>query len=106
MSSKTTTQEVKHQKYENMSKKTLLNRLLKTEAKLDKLKQELSDKKDLVKFLRIKTKNNIDEKQYYTLENAPSMKNFKEEFEALPKDEQKNIRNEVYRECGLNADNN
>lgn len=47
---------------------------------------------------------NSGKKLFYTLKNAPSMKNFKQEFEALSKDEQKNLKNEVYKECGLNAD--
>lgn len=57
---------IDYQKYENMSKRTIFNHLLKAEAKLSSLEQDFKNKiatqKELVKFLRAKTKSKIDEK--------------------------------------------
>ena len=57
---------IDYQKYENMSKRTIFNHLLKAEAKLSSLEEDFKNKiatqKELVKFLRAKTKSKIDEK--------------------------------------------
>ena len=56
---------IDYQKYELMDKRTVFNHLLKAEAKLNALEQEFKTKikvqKELVKFLKAKSK--IDEKE-------------------------------------------
>ncbi|RKV95416.1 MAG: formate dehydrogenase [Campylobacter sp.] len=57
---------INYEKYETMSKRSIFNQLLKAEAKLSSLEQDFKEKisaqRELVKFLRAKTKSKIDEK--------------------------------------------
>lgn len=58
---------INYEKYENMDRRTIFNQLLKAEEKLTKLEKDFKTKitiqKELVKFLRAKTKSKIDEKE-------------------------------------------
>lgn len=58
---------INYEKYEAMSKRNIFNQLLKAEAKLSALEQDFKEKisaqKELVKFLRAKTKSKIYEKE-------------------------------------------
>ena len=72
---------IDYQKYESMSKRTIFNHLLKAEAKLGSLEQDFKNKintqKELVKFLRAKTKSKIDEKNI----SIPALDEAIKEFE-------------------------
>jgi hypothetical protein len=63
-----------------MDKRKLFNNLINAEKKkIYKLEQNFKNKidiqKELVKFLRAKTKSKIDEPKFYSLSEAPSIKN-------------------------------
>lgn len=98
---------INYEKYENMDRRTIFNQLLKAEEKLTKLekdfKTKISTQKELVKFLRAKTKSKIDEPKFYSLSEAPSIKKLDAEFEKLSKHEQEALIAEVKEEMGENV---
>lgn len=98
---------INYEKYENMDRRTIFNQLLKAEEKLTKLEKDFRTKitiqKELVKFLRAKTKSKIDEPKFYNLSEAPSIKKLDAEFEKLPKHEQEALIAEVKKEMGENV---
>ena len=98
---------INYEKYENMDRRTIFNQLLKAEEKLTKLEKDFKTKitiqKELVKFLRSKTKSKIDEPKFYSLSEAPSIKKLDAEFEKLPKHEQEALIAEVKKEMGENV---
>lgn len=98
---------INYEKYENMDRRTIFNQLLKAEEKLTKLEKDFKTKitiqKELVKFLRAKTKSKIDEPKFYSLSEAPSIKKLDAEFEKLSKHEQKALIAEVKKEMGENV---
>ena len=89
-----------------MDKRKLFNNLINAEKKLYKLEQDFKNKidiqKELVKFLRAKTKSKIDEPKFYSLSETPSIKKLDAEFEKLPKHEQEVLITEVKKEMGEN----
>lgn len=98
---------INYEKYENMDRRTIFNQLLKAEEKLTKLEKDFKAKitiqKELVKFLRAKTKSKIDEPKFYSLSEAPSIKKLDAEFEKLSKHEQEALIAEVKKEMGENV---
>lgn len=98
---------INYEKYENMDRRTIFNQLLKAEEKLTKLekdfKAKITTQKELVKFLRAKTKSKIDEPKFYSLSEAPSIKKLDAEFEKLSKHEQEALIAEVKKEMGENV---
>lgn len=98
---------INYEKYENMDRRTIFNQLLKAEEKLTKLEKDFKIKitiqKELVKFLRAKTKSKIDEPKFYSLSEAPSIKKLDAEFEKLSKHEQEALIAEVKKEMGENV---
>ena len=98
---------INYEKYENMDRRTIFNQLLKAEEKLTKLEKDFKTKltiqKELVKFLRAKTKSKIDEPKFYSLSEAPSIKKLDAEFEKLSKHEQEALIAEVKKEMGENV---
>lgn len=98
---------INYEKYENMDRRTIFNQLLKAEEKLTKLEKDFKTKitiqKELVKFLRAKTKSKIDEQKFYSLSEAPSIKKLDAEFEKLSKHEQEALIAEVKKEMGENV---
>jgi hypothetical protein len=98
---------INYEEYENMDRRTIFNQLLKAEEKLTKLEKDFKTKitiqKELVKFLRAKTKSKIDEPKFYSLSEAPSIKKLDAEFEKLPKHEQEALIAEVKKEMGENV---
>ena len=66
-------------------------------------KTKITIQKELVKFLRAKTKSKIDEPKFYSLSEAPSIKKLDAEFEKLPKHEQEALIAEVKKEMGENV---
>lgn len=98
---------INYEKYENMDRRTIFNQLLKAEEKLTKLEKDFKTKittqKELVKFLRAKTKSKIDEPKFYSLSEAPSIKKLDAEFEKLSKHEQEALISEVKKEMGENV---
>ncbi|WP_297576590.1 hypothetical protein [uncultured Campylobacter sp.] len=98
---------INYEKYENMDRRTIFNQLLKAEKKLYKLEKDFKTKittqKELVKFLRAKTKSKINEPKLYSLSEAPSIKKLDAEFEKLPKHEQEALIAEVKKEMGENV---
>lgn len=65
---------INYQKYESMSQKTIFNHLLKAEAKLSLLEENFKNKinaqKELVKFLRAKSKINKKNVSFPALDEA------------------------------------
>lgn len=98
---------INYEKYENMDRRIIFNQLLKAEEKLTKLEKDFKTKitfqKELVKFLRAKTKSKIDEPEFYSLSEAPSIKKLDAEFEKLPKHEQEALIAEVKKEMCENV---
>ena len=98
---------INYEKYENMDRRTIFNQLLKAEEKLTKLEKDFKTKitiqKELVKFLRAKTKSKFDEPKFYSLSEAPSIKKLDAEFEKLSKHEQEALIAEVKKEMGENV---
>ena len=98
---------INYEKYENMDRRTIFNQLLKAEEKLTKLEEDFKTKitiqKELVKFLRAKTKSKIDEPKFYSLSEAPSIKKLDAEFEKLSEHEQEALIAEVKKEMGENV---
>lgn len=98
---------INYEKYENMDRRTIFNQLLKAEEKLTKLEKDFKTKitiqKELIKFLRAKTKSKIDEPKFYSLSEAPSIKKLDAEFEKLSKHEQEALIAEVKKEMGENV---
>lgn len=98
---------INYEKYENMDRRTIFNQLLKAEEKLTKLEKDFKTKitiqKELVKFLRAKTKSKIDEPKFYSLSEAPSIKKLDAKFEKLSKHEQEALIAEVKKEMGENV---
>lgn len=98
---------INYEKYENMDRRTIFNQLLKAEEKLTKLEKDFKTKitiqKELVKFLRAKTKSKINEPKFYSLSEAPSIKKLDAEFEKLSKHEQEALIAEVKKEMGENV---
>ena len=98
---------INYEKYENMDRRTIFNQLLKAEEKLTKLEKDFKTKitiqKELVKFLRAKTKSKIDEPKFYSLSEEPSIKKLDAEFEKLSKHEQEALIAEVKKEMGENV---
>lgn len=98
---------INYEKYENMDRRTIFNQLLKAEEKLTKLEKDFKTKitiqKELVKFLRAKTKSKIDEPKFYSLSETPSIKKLDAEFEKLSKHEQEALIAEVKKEMGENV---
>lgn len=100
---------IDYEKYENMSKKTIFNHFLKAEQKLklleENFKEKIKQQKELVKFLKAKTKNKLNEKEVlnktYTIKSSSIMKKLRKDFEKLSQAEQEQVKQEVYKECGL-----
>lgn len=56
-------QTIAYEKYESMDKRSLFNALLNAEKKFERMRENLNVQKELIKFLKAKTKKKIDEKE-------------------------------------------
>ncbi|HDX6307844.1 TPA: hypothetical protein RPW25_001946 [Campylobacter fetus subsp. venerealis] len=54
---------ITYEKYEYMTKRQIFTALLNAEKKFEKMKSDLESQKDLVNFLKAKSKKKIDEKE-------------------------------------------
>ena len=57
-------QTIAYEKYESMDKRSLFNALLNAEKKFERMRENLNVQKELIKFLKAKTKKKIDEISY------------------------------------------
>ena len=68
----------------------------KKQAKIkEKLKQELSEIKELIAYLKFQVKSNLDKPRFYNVENAPSLNALRAEVEKMPQEQVKKIKAEV-----------
>ena len=90
---------INYDKYANMSINQLVTALTNAERKQakieEKLKQELSEIKELIAYLKSQVKSNLDKPRFYTTENAPSLNALRAEVEKMPQDQVEKIKAEV-----------
>lgn len=90
---------IDYNKYSNMTQRQILNSLIKAEKQEQKIKKQmqekLSQKQELIKFLKTKMKESLDKPKYYTLENSPAIKQIRKDFENLPKEQQMELEKEL-----------
>lgn len=90
---------INYDKYANMSINQLVTALTNAERKQakieEKLKQELSEIKELIAYLKSQVKSNLDKPRFYTTENAPSLNTLRAEVEKMPQDQVEKIKAEV-----------
>ena len=90
---------INYDKYSTMSINQLisaLNNAEKKQAKIEeKLKQELSEIKELIAYLKFQVKSNLDKPRFYNVENAPSLNALREEVEKMPQEQVKKIKAEI-----------
>lgn len=75
---------IDYDKYAGMNKRQLMNALLSAEKKEQKIKADLSNQCELIKFLKSKIKESLDSPKYYTLEASPALKKNNEWAKANP----------------------
>ena len=96
---------INYDKYANMSINQLVTALTNAERKQakieEKLKQELSEIKELIAYLKSQVKSNLDKPRFYTTENAPSLNALRAEVEKMPQDQVEKIKAEVNAEFGV-----
>ena len=96
---------INYDKYANMSINQLVTALTNAERKQakieEKLKQELSEIKELIAYLKSQVKSNLDKPRFYTTENAPSLNTLRAEVEKMPQDQVEKIKAEVNAEFGV-----
>ena len=96
---------IDYEKYNNMSQKQLLASLNNAEKKEQKIKNDMSKNKQLIKFLKSKIKESIDKPKYYTLETSPAMKKFRKWRDENP-EQAEQIAQELEEEMKSYADHN
>ena len=75
---------IAYEKYTNMSRRQLLNSLLAAEKQEQKIKAQMQEKQELIKFLKVKIKESLDAPKHYTLETSPAIKKIDEWAKANP----------------------
>ena len=90
---------INYDKYSTMSINQLVAALTNAEKKQakieEKLKQELSEIKELIAYLKFQVKSNLDKPRFYNVENAPSLNALREEVEKMPQEQVEKIKAEV-----------
>ena len=90
---------INYDKYSTMSINQLVSALTNAEKKQakieEKLKQELSEIKELIAYLKSQIKSNLDKPRFYNVENAPSLNTLRAEVEKMPQDQVEKIKAEV-----------
>ena len=90
---------INYDKYSTMSINQLVSALTNAEKKQakieEKLKQELSEIKELIAYLKSQIKSSLNKPRYYTIENAPSLNALREEVEKMPQEQVKKIKAEI-----------
>ena len=90
---------INYDKYSTMSINQLVSALTNAEKKQakieEKLKQELSEIKELIAYLKFQVKSNLDKPRFYNVENAPSLKALRAEVEKMPQEQVEKIKAEV-----------
>ena len=90
---------INYDKYSTMSINQLisaLNNAEKKQAKIkEKLKQELSEVKELISYLKSQVKTSLDKPRFYNVENAPSLNALRAEVEKMPQEQVEKIKAEV-----------
>ena len=90
---------INYDKYSTMSINQLisaLNNAEKKQAKIkEKLKQELSEVKELISYLKSQVKTSLDKPRFYNVENAPSLNALRAEVEKMPQEQVEQIKAEV-----------
>ena len=90
---------INYDKYANMSINQLVTALTNAERKQakieEKLKQELSEIKELIAYLKFQVKSNLDKPRFYNVENSPSLNALRAEVEKMPQEQVEKIKAEV-----------
>ena len=90
---------INYDKYSTMSINQLisaLNNAEKKQAKIkEKLKQELSEVKELIAYLKSQIKSSLNKPRFYNVENAPSLNALRAEVEKMPQEQVKKIKAEI-----------
>lgn len=90
---------INYDKYSTMSINQLisaLNNAEKKQAKIkEKLKQELSEVKELITYLKSQIKSSLNKPRFYNIENAPSLNALRAEVEKMPQEQVEKIKAEV-----------
>ena len=90
---------INYDKYANMSINQLVTALTNAERKQakieEKLKQELSEIKELIAYLKSQVKSSLDKPRFYNVENAPSLNALRAEVEKMPQEQVEKIKAEV-----------
>ena len=90
---------INYDKYSTMSINQLVAALTNAEKKQakieEKLKQELSEIKELIAYLKFQVKSNLDKPRFYNVENAPSLNALRAEVEKMPQEQVEKIKAEV-----------
>ena len=89
---------IDYEKYNHMSRRQLLNSLIKEEENEQKIKKQMQDKKALICFLKNKLKESLDTPKYYKLENSPALNKIRNDFEKLPLEKQEQLESELEKE--------
>ena len=90
---------INYDKYSTRSIKQLISALNNAEKKQtkikEKLKQELSEVKELISYLKSQVKTSLDKPRFYNVENAPSLNALRAEVEKMPQEQVEKIKAEV-----------
>ena len=90
---------INYDKYSTMSINQLVAALTNAEKKQakieEKLKQELSEVKELISYLKSQIKSSLNKPRFYNIENAPSLNALREEVEKMPQEQVEKIKAEV-----------
>ena len=90
---------INYDKYANMSINQLVTALTNAERKQakieEKLKQELSEVKELITYLKSQIKSSLNKPRFYNIENAPSLNALRAEVEKMPQEQVEKIKAEV-----------
>ena len=90
---------INYDKYSTMSINQLVSALTNAEKKQakieEKLKQELSEVKELITYLKSQIKSSLNKPRFYNIENAPSLNALREEVEKMPQEQVKKIKAEI-----------
>lgn len=84
--------------YKNYDYNKLVNALNNAEEKRDKFLKEAREQSNLISFLIKELKARLQEPEFYSVDNAPSLKSIRAQILKMPQDEIAKIKAEVNKE--------
>lgn len=95
---------IDYEKYANMQTRQLVNALINTEKQEQKIKAQIIEKQELIKFLKAKIKESLDKPQFINYTESKAYKVARELEKQFTPQELEQIRQEVKEEMTENSD--